>query len=97
MKCFGRNLADHCCYIDGKPCPFLERETERDQKWSCQLRRETGSWAAAVADPRYTAADGPGPYFRQFGYDCETFQCHECGQLERGEITEEEFLEKRDG
>ncbi len=91
MKCFGRNLADHCCYIDGKPCPFLEHNAEPGMKWSCQLRRETGSWAAAVADPRYTAPGGPGEAFRPFGYDCETFQCAECARLEAGEMTRAEF------
>ena len=68
MRCFGRNFDDHCCYVNGAVCPFLEENSERGQRWSCQLRRETGSWSAAVADPRYTETKAsPGPYFAQFG------------------------------
>lgn len=94
MKCFGRKLHDHCCYIDGKPCPFLEENTEPGQHWSCHLRRETGSWEKAIADPRYdTGLGSPGHAFKDTPYkNCLVFQCRECGQLERGEITEAKFL-----
>lgn len=93
MKCFGRNLSDHCCYIKGRPCPFLEENIERDQRWSCQLRRETGSWEAAIADPRYDTGEGsPGHAFKNTYYkNCLTYQCKECDELERNEITKEEF------
>ncbi len=93
MICYGRNVELHCCYVDGKPCKFLEENTEVGQRWSCQLHRETGSWSAAIADPRYfEAPNSPGNHFQQFDYkDCEQFQCRECGQLERGEITQQEF------
>ena len=93
MHCFGRNLDDHCCYVDGVPCPFLERNTDRDQKFSCQLRRQNGSWARAIADSRYTASrNSPGIFFKQFGYDCATYQCAECQKLEAGTITQAEFI-----
>jgi len=73
-------------------CPFLEENTEEGKRWSCQLRRENGSWAAAIRDRRYKPI---GKHFKQFGYDCESYQCKECGQVERGEMTEIEFLELR--
>ena len=96
MKCFGRNISkdsNHCCWINGVECPFLERGTEKGQLYSCQLRREGGSWAAAIADRRYTETpESPGNVFAKFGYDCETFQCPECGMLERGEIGQAEFV-----
>lgn len=93
MECYGRNLSDHCCYIANKPCPFLEENSERGQRWSCQLRRETGSWDAAIADPRYNTGEGsPGHAFRNTPYkNCRDFQCKECALLERGEITQTEF------
>jgi hypothetical protein len=53
MECLGRNLDDHCCYLKGKVCQFLEENTEPGFRWSCGLRRELGSWDAVLADPRY--------------------------------------------
>ncbi len=95
MHCFGRNLADHCCYVNGEPCKFLESNKEPGMLWSCQLRRENGSWAAAIADPRYMEGDdAPGKAFEGTAYkNCAVFQCRECEALESGKITEEEFLE----
>lgn len=52
MKCLGRNR-EHCCWVNGKPCRFLEENTEPGYRWSCGLRRELGSWDAVLADPRY--------------------------------------------
>jgi hypothetical protein len=50
--CHG-NGADHCCYLEGEPCPFLEMNTEPGRRWTCGLRHSHGSWAAAHADPGY--------------------------------------------
>jgi len=75
-------------------CPFLEHGTEAEQLLSCQLRRETGSWEKAIADPRYTDGrkNSPGRFFAQFYYkNCQDYQCLECDQLERGEIDRAEF------
>ena len=85
MQCFGRNFDDHCCYVKGKPCPFLEENSEPDHRWSCQLRRETGSWDAAIADPRYNTGEGsPGFEFRNTLYkNCRDFQCKSCSISEQ--------------
>lgn len=93
MQCYGRNTAVNCCYVNGSPCKFLEENSEVGQRWSCQLHREGGSWAAAIADPRYfEGEDAPGDAFKDTPYkNCEDFQCKECGQFERGEITREEL------
>ena len=100
MECYGRNLKtdNHCCFVNGEPCKFLEENTEAGQRWTCQLRRETGSWDGAIADPRYfEEPNSPGEAFKDTPYkNCRDYQCRECGQLGRGEITEAEFLEKRD-
>jgi hypothetical protein len=53
MPCQGRNLDDHCCYIKGKVCQFLEENSEPGFRWSCGLRRELGDWDKVLADPRY--------------------------------------------
>ena len=80
MKCLGRNLDDHCCYLKGKVCQFLEENTEPGFRWSCGLRRELGSWDAVLADPRYQPIK---EHFAPNGYDCKTwpgkFRCTTCG------------------
>jgi len=53
MRCLGRNLDEHCCWVDGKVCKFLEENTEPGYRWSCGLRRELGSWDAVITDSRY--------------------------------------------
>lgn len=50
--CHG-NGDDHCCYVEGKVCPFLEENTVEGRRWVCGLLRELGSWEAVHADPRY--------------------------------------------
>lgn len=93
MQCYGRNTETHCCYVNGKPCKFLEESSERGQRWSCQLRRENGSWSKAIADPRYfEGRDSPGEAFKDTMYkNCEVFQCDECNMLERGVIDQAMF------
>ena len=92
MQCFGRNNDDHCCYIKNEPCPFLEENVDGN-RWSCQLRRETGSWDAAILDPRYNTGEGsPGHRFAQMPYkNCRDYQCTKCGKLESGEWNQVEF------
>jgi hypothetical protein len=50
--CHG-NGPDHCCYQEGRVCPFLEMNTEPGRRWTCGLRRTLGSWEAVHADPGY--------------------------------------------
>ncbi len=68
MKCLGRNLEEHCCWVDGKVCPFLEESTEPEFRWSCGLRRETGSLDAVLVDSRYKREVQP--KFRAKGMNC---------------------------
>lgn len=93
MQCYGRNVENHCCFVNGKPCKFLEENTEPGQRWSCALMRELQSWDLVITDPRYFAGDAsPGDAFKATSYvNCKNFQCKECGQLERGEISQAEF------
>jgi len=68
MKCLGRNLDEHCCWVDGKVCKFLEENAEPGFRWSCGLRRELGSWDAVIKDPRYVS--GILPLHRAEGMNC---------------------------
>ena len=53
------NGPDHCCYLAGDPCPFLEENTVPGRRWVCGLRRELGSWGAVAADERYLTVVRP--------------------------------------
>jgi hypothetical protein len=50
--CHG-NVPEHCCWIEGEVCQFLEEDTVPGRHWVCGLRRELGDWALVHADPRY--------------------------------------------
>ena len=82
MKCLGRNLDDHCCYIASKVCPFLEENSQPGFRWSCGLRRELGSWDAVVESKRYK--DVVEPHFAPRGLSCKDWpgpgqDCGNCG------------------
>jgi hypothetical protein len=47
------NGSEHCCYVEGKVCTFLEEGTVPGRRWACGLLRECGSWEAVHADARY--------------------------------------------
>jgi hypothetical protein len=47
------NGPEHCCWVNGQICPFLEIDTMPDRYWACGLRRELGSWDAVHNDPGY--------------------------------------------
>lgn len=51
--CHG-NGVDHCCYVAGDPCLFVEKGTVPGRMWACGLLRELGSWDAVHTDERYT-------------------------------------------
>jgi hypothetical protein len=51
--CSGLTVGDHCCWVDGEICRFLEIDTVQGRHWVCGLRRELGSWDKVHADSRY--------------------------------------------
>jgi len=61
MPCSG-NAKDHCCYVQGKPCPLMIEnyvdETGYFRRWACSLRAELGDWDKVLEDPRYKEATG---------------------------------------
>lgn len=52
MPCLG-DRDDHCCYVNGVACQYLEENTVPGRRWACRLRRELGSWEAVHADMGY--------------------------------------------
>lgn len=53
--CIGRGTldGDHCCYVMGVRCRYLEENTIPGRRFVCGLRRVLGSWEAVHADPGY--------------------------------------------
>jgi hypothetical protein len=47
------NTAEHCCWVGGQVCRFLEVDTTPGRHWVCGLRRQLGSWEAVHSDPGY--------------------------------------------
>jgi hypothetical protein len=60
---------DHCCWLDGAPCPHLVVNGPTGFRYACGLRTELGSWAAVHADPRYLADVRP-VWLRTGTVDC---------------------------
>lgn len=59
--CHG-NGPDHCCYIEGEPCGFLEEYTIPGRHWTCGLyRKYEGDWDKVHSSPEYQPV---GDYFR---------------------------------
>lgn len=78
-----RAKEEHCCYVSGKECQFLERGTVEGRVFACGLRRQLGSWAKVHSDPRYLAHVRPA-WDRTGGVDCGDWpspgvQCNACG------------------
>jgi hypothetical protein len=83
MKCLGRNLETHCCWMGDRVCPFLERKTEPGFTWSCGLRRELGLWEKVLEDKRYK--EFVQPYWDSFeeptnckDFPSGTWECRQC-------------------
>lgn len=69
MPCAGIS-DDHCCWVEGAPCPHLRDDgSEADRRWVCTLREELGDWDAVHVDPRY--GEHPRPVWVRLGLaDC---------------------------
>lgn len=52
QDCHG-NGAEHCCWVDGKECGYLEVDTVPGRRWVCGLRRIHDNWDEVHADPGY--------------------------------------------
>lgn len=52
MSCDGTST-DHCCYVKGEECRFLERNTVVGRYWACGLLRVHGTWEAVYALPEW--------------------------------------------
>jgi len=75
------NGKDHCCYIDGNVCRYMETDIG-GRKYSCRLRRELGSWAAVHNHDGYKRHVKP--VLDRDGVGCGDWppkgrRCAECG------------------
>lgn len=51
MTCHGNS--DHCCWVDGAPCPHLEEGTVPGRRWACGLFRKLGDWGTVHESEDY--------------------------------------------
>lgn len=54
VDCHGNGI-DHCCYVNGAVCQYLETDTIPGRHWVCGLRRSLGSWLLVHLDLGYIA------------------------------------------
>ena len=77
VTCTGRGTADgdHCCYIGGVQCLYLEEPRGRSRrKFVCGLRATLGSWQAVNLSAEYEPI---GTHWQSIGLPynyCETYQ-----------------------
>ena len=88
--------SDHCCYIEGQPCPYLQVNGPTGRRFACALRAELGDWALVHQDPRYLA--DVKPHWVERGVtDCGPWMgCNKAtfdAAIARGSITEAEFTQ----
>ncbi len=51
------NSTEHCCWINGVVCPYLEENTVEGRRWACGLLRKLGSWEAVYDSSEYQTSD----------------------------------------
>jgi len=52
ITCHGNGIR-HCCWFKGVECPFIEKNTVPDRRWSCGLFNELQDWDKVLQDVRY--------------------------------------------
>jgi hypothetical protein len=52
-ECKGNIVNDHCCWVDGKICPFLKHYPNEERIWSCGIREKYDSWEEVYSDKDY--------------------------------------------
>lgn len=52
MPCPGTG-EQHCCWVAGEVCPFLEENTVEGRRWACGLYRKYGNWNRAINSEEY--------------------------------------------
>ncbi len=84
---------DHCCYWNGKPCPYLV-ENVAGRRYACGVMLKYGSWEAMNVSPEY---EDVGEFWVSaslpFNY-CETFDPAFCcrPELRQGRHNENEVV-----
>ena len=83
MICTG-NSNDHCCYLNGKVCNYLEEYSMPGRRWACGLYRQYGSWVAVYNHPGYILTVKPALEAMGITVDCGDWppsgqECATCG------------------
>lgn len=65
------NHTDHCCYINGQVCRFLEKNTVPGRVFACGLMRKLGNWDAVLDSREYQ--EHIEPHFGPKGINCREY------------------------
>lgn len=78
--CHG-NGTNHCCYVNGQPCQYLQENTVEGRRWACGLYVELQNWDAVIADERYQTNLRPAWQIveQANGLAPNSFNCHPWG------------------
>jgi len=83
MPCHG-NAETHCCWLEGKPCKYVEENTVPGRRWACGLMRQLGDWDLVLSSPEYKKQVAP--VLEPLGYNCRDWpdshpgmKCTDCG------------------
>lgn len=84
MPCEGKG-DDHCCYIKGEPCHYLEENTVPGRRWACGLKRIYGDWDLVLDSLEYKTDVAPNWARMGEDYNCRDWPdipgrfCGQCG------------------
>jgi hypothetical protein len=72
MICTG-NGKEHCCWVKGQVCRYVEEDTVEGRRWACGLLVKYGSWAAVNESAEYAPVGAAWLTVRAPFNWCETY------------------------
>ena len=81
MPCLAKD--EHCCWLNGVQCKYLEENTVPGRRWACGLKRRYNTWDAAINSEEYK--QDIEPHFGPKGINCKDWpdiphtKCFACG------------------
>jgi hypothetical protein len=89
MICEG-NIEDHCCWVAGEVCEFLQENTVPGRRWACGLLVKYGDWESVYIATEY---DSVRTKFMDIKFDDDMrcgdwpalgVKCNACGKINDG-------------